>query len=67
MSGGRMEEGGALLEYLRMQARHQQRALDHIRTIRREGAPAQVLDAAIEVYALATSMPCAQVRDLVGS
>ena len=65
MSGGRIQEGGALLDYLRTQAGHQQKALDYIRRIAREGAPAQVLDAAIDVFALVTSMPGRQVRELV--
>lgn len=60
-----MQEGGALMDYLRTQARQQENALDYIRRICREGAPEQVLDAAIEVFARATSMPRRQVRELV--
>ena len=66
MSGGRIQEGGALMDYLRTQAKHQEKALDYIRRIRHEGSPAQVLDAVIEVFALVTSMPSRHVRELIG-
>lgn len=65
MSAGRMQEGGPLLDYLRTQARQQESALDYIRRIAREGAPAPVLEAAIEVFARATSMPRDEVRELI--